>query len=155
MCVPVDATILFMAPEHLSLDESEAESQSTIHTQFTAGYGSYANISIGRDKETKKIIKDAVVVQGSGIDSRKARWTLRENQLKKGGLPHSIVIALVVGLQKGKELSVDGTIKTQFECKGMFNFRRKCSSAAVTWKFFDKVGKRPEELRVPDDVFLV
>jgi hypothetical protein len=156
MWVNENARIRFLDPRDSTSDESTREVERGIKAGISGGYPPYGGVLIQTSLNERMTIKDRLYIQGSGVGSRRALWTLRENRSKKGGLPPSLRLVLVVEMKDEAEVIIKTTMNVDILRKGIKGIiKGKARNVqAGEWRCGKATGVRPVELKVPASAFI-
>jgi hypothetical protein len=150
------ATVAVLQPESVDDSESEETIRHKLYGEFSIGYPpAGVNVKAGSERETEQKKKFALRIRGSGNNTKRATWTLRENPQARDGIHLNFMAVVILKVDGGMEVDVEIRAKISPAVKNLLGIRKII--AQQTKKFDGKtlLGTRPQALDIKESLFKV
>jgi hypothetical protein len=145
-----EAVVIALQPDYILDTDGETIVRSKLSGRFRIGYFPFEVVAGGESTRTRKY---AMQIDGSGVDSDAAVWTLQENPDQKQGIPLNLIAA--VTLQAKGAISIDLDIRAKVGGVGAFlsGIRKVIIQKSTRLDGRTAIGSRPEGLEVSESAF--
>jgi hypothetical protein len=145
-----EVVVMALQPDCVLDTEGETIVQSKLSGRFRIGYFPFEIAAMGESTRTRK---HAMQINGSGVDSDAAVWTLQENRDQKQGIPRNLIAA--VALQARGEISIDLDIRAKLGSVSAFlpGIRKIIIQKSIRLDGRTAMGSRPEGAVLNESTF--
>lgn len=150
------ATIAVLQPESIDDSESEETIRHKLYGEFSIGYPpAGANAKAGNERETEQKKKFALRIRGSGSDTHRATWTLRENPQARDGIHLNFMAVIIVKADGEMEVDIEIRAKIGTTAKNLLGIRKIITQETKKFDGKNLLGTRPQALDIKESFFKV
>jgi hypothetical protein len=150
------ATIAVLQPESVDDSESEETVRHKLYGEFSIGYPpAGVNAKAGSERETEQKKKFALRIRGSGNNTKRATWTLRENPQTRDGIHLSFMAVIILQVDGGIEVDVEIRAKIGTTVKNLLGIRKIITQQTKKFDGKTLLGTRPQALDIKESFFKV
>lgn len=149
-----EAIIAILQPESVDDSESEETIRHKLYGEFSIGYPpAGVNATAGSERETERNKKFALRIRGSGNNTKRATWTLRENPQTRGGIHLNFRAVVILKVDGQIEVDVEIRAKIGATVKNGLGIRKIITRKTKQFDGKSFLGTRPQGLDIKESFF--